>query len=366
MRRGSAPVLVAAVPALNEEAYIGPCLQALAGQVGAKLDHIVVLANNCTDRTAAVARAVQLPPGITLHVVEEALAPPLATAGVARRRVMEIAASLAGDHGVLFTTDADGQVESDWLAATLQAMDAGADVVAGWVELDPVDWGRIPISLHEDDARETEYDGLCDEIHARLDPDPADPWPRHTQHSGASIAVTAEMYALCGGIPPIAAGEDRALIAALRRVDARVRHAPEVHVVVSGRTIGRATGGMADTILRRLEQPDQMLDDRLEPATDCARRAVCRGQARQAFLGKAGMIPPLARRLGLPPSRVVAALEQRFFGEAWTCLEGIAPSLRRRGVAVTDLASQVAIARAILLRLEGGEFGDMNEGAFAE
>ena len=78
-------------------------------------------------------------------------------------------------------------------------------------------------------------------------------------------------------MPPIPLGEDRAFFAALRRIDARIRHAPEVRVTVSARTNGRATGGMADTIRRRLEKPDEMLDENLEPAVNATRRAELRG-----------------------------------------------------------------------------------------
>src|ERR1700761_2329771 len=117
------------------------------------------------------------------------------------------------------------------------------------------------------------------------DPDPADPWERHTQHSGASIAITAQAFARCGGVPDVSSSEDRALIAALRRVDARIRHSPNVHVTVSGRTVGRAAGGMAETIRRRMIAPDLYIDDRLEPAADCARRAWARAEARRCYHG---------------------------------------------------------------------------------
>ena len=65
---------------------------------------------------------------------------------------MQEAARLAGPAGVLLTTDADGLVDPDWLAANLAAIEAGADAVAGWCELHPVEWGAIPPRLHEDDA----------------------------------------------------------------------------------------------------------------------------------------------------------------------------------------------------------------------
>ena len=35
-----------------------------------------------------------------------------------------------------------------------------------------------------------------------------------------------------GGVPRVATGEDRALIASLKRIDARIRHDPTIRVVV--------------------------------------------------------------------------------------------------------------------------------------
>ena len=337
-----------AIPACNEADRIGPCLEALDAQTGAQLDAIVLLINNTTDDTVGVARRVSLRAGTRLRIIERHFPPEQATAGYARQQAMEHAAALAGPGGVLLTTDADGQADPDWLAANLAAIAAGADAVAGWVELHPIDWGAIPARLHEDDARECAYDALCDELHARLDPDPADPMPRHTQNSGATIAVTASAYARCGGVPPIASGEDRALIAALRRVDARVRHAPEVHVTVSGRIEGRSQGGMADTIRRRLTRPDEFIDDRLEPATACARRARCRAAARAAY--QAGRIgdAALAQALQLDPGILAGFMDVPHFGMAWEAVERASPVLVRRPVAVAELAAQTAMAEAIL------------------
>ena len=260
------------------------------------------------------------------------------------------------------TTDADGMVDPDWLAANLAAIAAGADAVAGWVELHPIDWGRIPAILHEDDARECAYDALCDEINARLDPDPADPMPRHTQNSGASIAVTTAAYAKCGGVPAIASGEDRGLIAALRRVDARVRHAPEVHVTVSGRILGRSQGGMADTIRRRLSNPDEFIDDRLEPAAACARRARCRAALRQVYHNAGAGLGVLAGELSIDRARLAEVLAAPHFGAAWEALERTVPRLRYERVPVCELAAETAKAEAILASLQlAGAQGDRSD-----
>jgi hypothetical protein len=353
MSKSAAPITAIAIPVHNEAALIAACLESLDNQVGAQPDHIVLLANNCTDATVPIARAVTMQRGTTLHVIEMNLPPEESSAGHARRLAMQCAAALAGKHGVLLTTDADARVDPEWLAANLAALEAGADVVCGWVELDPIDWGNIPSILHEDDARECAYDSLCDTLHARLDPDPDDPLPRHTQHSGASIALTAVIFARCGGVPDVPSGEDRALIAALRRVDARIRHAPEVHVVVSGRIDGRSKGGMADTIRRRLAGPDAYLDDRLEPAADCARRAASRRQLR-AVLESGEGAAALAAQLEFDGARLEALLRMSL-GAAWYEVEAESPVLRRRRVAVGDLPAEVQAAEAILSALDRGD-----------
>ncbi len=323
------------IPARDEADRIVACLEALDGQVGAQLDHIVLFVNNATDNTADLARTVELRPGTVLHVIERDLPPDQANAGHARRFAMGHAASLAGPDGILLTTDADGRVDPDWLAANLRAIADGAELVAGWVDLESTEWGMIPMKLHQDDARECAYDVLCDEIHARLDPDLADPIPRHTQHSGASLAMTAEAFARAGGVPAVPCGEDRALVAALRRVDAPIRHTLAVHVTVSGRTVGRSAGGMADTIRRRLTQPDAFLDDRLEPAADCAQRAWCRAELRRAYRDRTFDVGPLAVRLRLEPGAVALLLRSPHFGLAWDAVEAAAPALRRRRVAAS-------------------------------
>ena len=342
---------VVAVPAKDEAQFIIPCLLALDGQVDDGFDDIVVLVNNSTDATAYLARSIEAKSGARIHVLERDLAAQDSNAGTARRLAMEAAACLAGPAGVVLTTDADAQVDPDWLSANLACLSAGADAVAGWVELLPTDWGAIPCRLHEDDARECAYDALCDEIHARLNPDPGDPFPRHTHHSGASIAVTAAAFARCGGVPAVSCGEDRALIAALRKVDARIRHAPEVHVMVSGRTTGRAAGGMADTIRRRMDKADEYLDERLEPAVVCARRASCRAEARRLWNDVGLDRRDLANRLGMKVAELDALLVAVYFGVAWEAIEAIAPTLRRKCVAMKRLFNEMATARTILKRL---------------
>ena len=92
------------------------------------------------------------------------------------------------------------------------------------------------------------YQRLSQELYALVDPDPADPVPRHFQHLGASFAVTARAYARAGGLPPLRHAEDVALFDALLRTGARVRHSYRVRAWTSARLVGRAPRGLSDAL----------------------------------------------------------------------------------------------------------------------
>ena len=265
------------MPVKDEAERIKACLLALANQSAVLPDAIVLVVNNTKDRTATIVRALAQSLPVPIEVIEHEFPPERASAGSARRMAMERAATLAGLDGALLTTDADGQVPPDWVAANLSYLRRGLDAVAGRAVLNSADQATIPARLIEDDALECAYAAALDEMASIIAPRRWDPWPRHTEHSGASIAVTVAAYSRVGGMPAAPVAEDRKFFAALEAAGARVRHAPDIVVTVSGRTIGRAEGGMADTIRRRLHRADPYLDDALEPAMDRWRRL--RGEA---------------------------------------------------------------------------------------
>ena len=340
---------IVAIPVHDEAERIADCLRALAWQRDSRTHEILLLLNNCTDATEAVVRelAPTLPVPVHSHIVH--FPPELASAGHARATAMRLAAERAGPAGVLLTTDADGRVAPDWIARNLAAIRDGAEAVCGRAVIDPVDAALIPAHLHEDDALEVAYGALLDQIDWLVDPDPADPWPRHDEHSGASIAVTWAAWHRAGGVPDVPAGEDRAFVEALRRVDAVVRHAPEVSVIVSGRIDGRAKGGMAETIRRRIVRQDEYLDDRLEPASDRLRRATLRARFRAAWRG-ASSPAGLAAALLVPTAALAEGLAEPFCGAGWQRLERQSKLLRRAQVRRDRLGTQMAHALAILRR----------------
>src|SRR5271156_1815455 len=346
--------IVVAIPVKDEAERIVNCLRALSSQSVSSQYQVVLLLNNCADDTAAVVKNVTSRLKMSVHYFEVTLPPEHANAGYARRLTMQVAEEFVAPHGVLLTTDADASVYPNWILSNLFALRQGADAVAGCVELDPTEAALIPRRLHENDARECAYAGLLDEISARLDWDPADPWPRHCEHSGASIAVTLDAYRRAGGIPAVTLGGDRAFFYALRRVDARIRHASKVRVVVSGRIHGRAAGGMADTIRRRIVRPDDMLDYSLEPALDAARRARMRRLARMAWSLRDTadrVVPMLAQALMTPSPEIWKVLSLPHFGAAWEAIETRCATLAKRRVPVERLAYETEQARAILRAL---------------
>ena len=244
------------VPARNEEAALPATLDALRLQVdhqGAPLAadayEVLLLLNNCTDRSAAVAVEYQRRwPGFRLHVAECGLEPERAHVGTARRILMDAAcermeSGLAGT--AVLSTDADTLVAPDWVAANLCELEQGAEVVGGVIHLLPADYKRLEPGIRLAYERDRRYQKLVAELESVLDPDPCDPWPRHLQHFGASLACTCEVYRRSGGLPPVKPLEDVAFIDALRRVGARIRHAPGVSITTSARLDGRAEIGLS-------------------------------------------------------------------------------------------------------------------------
>lgn len=344
---------IVAIPAKDEAERIGDCLTALSDQQHCP-DAVVLLVNNSSDRTEAIARGLARRLRYRLEVMTRDLPPGMANAGCARRLAMQRAAELAGPGGILLTSDADTIVPPDWVRRNLAALGHGADVVCGRVEVDPREAALIPAHLHEDDARECALIAMLDDIAWTLDPEFHDPPPRHTEASGASLAVSVAAFGRVGGIPAIPFGEDRAFVASLWRMDARVRHDPGIRVVVSGRIAGRAEGGMADAIRRRMVRQDEYADDQAEPVADAVRRYGLRGRVRQAWLSRR-IDDELAGDLGIPLSRLSDALSRFFFGAAWTELERVSPLLKRRRVRFVDLCEEIAHAEYVLRHLAPAE-----------
>ena len=249
------------IPARDEEAELPATLAALAGQLdrrGRPLDprsfEVIVLANNCSDRTAEVARRwpVEAGSGVVIRVVERSFAAGQAHVGTARKCLMDLACArlefVDRPQGLIASTDADTRVAADWLAATLAEVAAGADAVAGVIGVEPVALRALGPRVRRAYWQDRVHRRLLLELEALLDPNPLDPFPRHDFHGGASFALTPAAYRRVGGLVPLPCLEDVALAEALWKVDARFVHSPRVRVRSSPRPVGRTQGGQSQAI----------------------------------------------------------------------------------------------------------------------
>lgn len=249
------------VPARDEEARLPILLDALADQDAAGPVTVTLCVNNSDDRSAAIARthAGSRPHRLAILLDECRLPAAAAHVGTARGRAMDAGLRLVGDGGVLLTTDADCRPPATWISANLAAIEAGADLVGGRIEIDedePLDPALLAVR-----ARLDAYWAAVRAIEDAIDPRAHDPAPRHGDHTGASLAIVGALYRAVGGVPALPQGEDRALVAAAVERGGRLVHPPAVWTRTAARTIGRAPGGMADWIaavqatLARGEEP---------------------------------------------------------------------------------------------------------------
>jgi len=216
------------VPVHDEEEHLGPCLVALGDAVrraGAPVEVVVVL-DACTDASAArAAEAVA-----TVVTIDER------NVGAARGAGAAAALAAADPARVwLATTDADSLVPPTWLADQLALAAAGADAVAGVVEV--LDWAEHPPEVPERYLHG--YAARAGSGHARP------PATGHRHVHGANLGVRGDAYLAVGGFPPLPTGEDVALWRALVR-DGRATVATRALVVTtSARRRARAPDGFA-------------------------------------------------------------------------------------------------------------------------
>lgn len=246
---------IVAIPCKNEAKRIPKLLQSLARQTWCRHRNerlrVELIANNCTDASVAVATACAATfPSLDVNVHEVVFRQEAAHVGTARQMAMDCAwRRLDGTrHGVILTTDADAAVAADWVEETIRAFSRGADAVGGHIIGDPIEEAMLPTGVLQRAAAQIRYDQLCDEWASYLDPIPHDPWPRHRDHTGGSLALKASVYAKVGGLPPLPFREDLALVRRIRAAGYILVHPRSVRVEVSARMMGRAPGGMAECL----------------------------------------------------------------------------------------------------------------------
>jgi glycosyltransferase involved in cell wall biosynthesis len=102
------------IPVYNEEKYIRSCLKSIFNQVD-KADEVIVVDNNCTDRTIEFARKFPIK---IIHEKKQGIIP-------ARNKGFNTTA-----YSLILRTDADTRVPSDWVKRIKQYFIMNKDLVA--------------------------------------------------------------------------------------------------------------------------------------------------------------------------------------------------------------------------------------------
>lgn len=215
------------IPARNEGDRIEECLHSV---VAAKAQctvevSITVVADNCNDDTARIARNV---PGV--DVVEISAG----NVGVARRTGVDNAITALPfplSSTWLANTDADSIVPPNWLASQICLANTGYDVVIGTVRPDPREY---PVD------RQTQWE----KTHIKGQPN------GHVH--GANLGVRASAYSAIGGYSSLPEHEDVDLVARLSSF--RQVASDDAEVVTSARTSGRTPGGYAGYLRKQVQQ----------------------------------------------------------------------------------------------------------------
>ena len=211
------------VPAHDEQDLLPACLASVrrsARTLRGTTVQLVVVADTCRDRTAAVARQG----GATVVTIGARSVGAARAAGV--REVLRRTAHLDPADVWLATTDADSLVPARWLSQQVRHGDRGWDAVAGTVRV--ADWSGLRPSVRS----------LFRERYG------AGSGP-HPHVHGANLGFRASAYLRAGGFPEVPTAEDHALVAALTASGSRVCRTRALAVTTSARREARAPHGFS-------------------------------------------------------------------------------------------------------------------------
>jgi cellulose synthase/poly-beta-1,6-N-acetylglucosamine synthase-like glycosyltransferase len=224
------------IPALNEEAAIEACIESVL-ESSQLIEHlsalwVVVVADACTDRTACRARTA-------LGSCGEVLECNARSPGTARQ--LGVAAALRHFESAepsriwIANTDADSCVPQDWLDQHLRLAEQGIAAIAGIVRVDNVPGHGAEVAQLLLADYEVASDGTHPHVH------------------GANLGVRADAYLDAGGWGQLTVAEDHCLWNRIRERGWRLSSCAQSVVITSGRLVGRARGGFADTLRTKFE-----------------------------------------------------------------------------------------------------------------
>lgn len=226
------------VPAHDEEETIEACVESIfsaARRSRWRLPvSVCIVADRCTDNTEQRVRHVGSEIA-RFEVVSQVRSRPLgAVRNLGARRAVALLPRVRIDRLWLLHTDADTTVPETWIDDHLRHAHRSADAVAG--RADVQDYSAITARAqrrYQEHLRSSENQLT------------------HCHVYGANLGVRANLFRAVGGFPDISNGEDHGLWCRLLEAGASVRQPNDVRVRTSGRTHGRASGGLAN-LLRTL------------------------------------------------------------------------------------------------------------------
>jgi len=300
---GQPPAFCVCVPARNEAARLQALLDSLAAQDWPGVIPVVIAVNNSTDDSLdriTAARSLHVD-RLDIHVAAVDFPAGLAHAGSARRLAMTEGLRHLADlrMGILVSTDADARPPVGWLRAIAAAWARGADLVGGKIVIDE-EREPLPEAVARMRHAWDRYWADVREIEDRIDPVAWDPAPRHGDHTGASLAIRAELYIACGGVPLLPTGEDLALVQAAVAMGGRLAHPADVYVRVSPRTTGRAQGGMAEAMRLLFQDADAEAPPMAPALRHWTARAAWRREMREHHDGHARIVQQEPLLLAMP------------------------------------------------------------------
>lgn len=262
---------------------------------------------------------------------------------------MDIGSGKLGDPaGAILTTDADAVPAENWIEANLRSIGAGADLVGGRIVGDRYEEEALGPGFLRRARMYATYADLCDELAAIIDPLDHDPWPRHRDHTGASLAVRNDVYRSVGGMDPLPFREDIGFVRKVQRSGFLLCHPKDVTVTVSARTIGRAQGGMADCLRNWIDQEEAGEPVLLECPRSVERRLILRrrlrsleGSSPERVLKKLDDLGLRAEELGSQPT--VANLLAQFAADDHD-VRGTVPA----SLAIAQLEQMIAMRRDVM------------------
>lgn len=217
------------VPAHDEALRLPGTLAALAAQTRRDFT-LLVVDNASTDGTGDVARGFAATAPFPVVVLTE----PEKGVGSAVDTGFRHAIAAGADR--IARTDADCLPRPGWFAAAMAALDEGAEMVCGRVVARRDEHGPLGRAV---------FSGLVAVAAVFGRWRPAHRHPRYRvpyrMHAGNDMAITADLYLRCGGMPRRPSPTDRAFLNAVREHSAAVVHRRDAVVENSTRRL-RAYG----------------------------------------------------------------------------------------------------------------------------